>query len=105
MSVLKSLHPVVEKHEKFFLLAWIICPTLVMALVGQPAAMMILVGVFGGMIMPVVLAIILLAGTSKRVMGAEYKHSKVLLVLGWIVVIVMGFSAIRSIPNLLTIFQ
>lgn len=105
VSVLKSLHPVVEKHEKVFLLAWIIFPTLIMALVGQPAAMMILVGVFGGMIMPVVLAIILLAGTNKRVMGTEYKHSKVLLVLGWIVVIVMGFSAIRSIPNLLTIFQ
>ena len=104
ISILKSAHPIFVNREKACIIVWIVLSTLLMAFVGRPAKLLVISGVFNGMILPVILAIMLLVSKSKRIMGEEYKHPLYLTVLGWLVVLMTGYAAILAVPNLLAIF-
>lgn len=88
VSFLKSFSPNVERHERFVIIAFIVVSTLIFLLVGQPAKVLVVVGVLNGFILPVALALILLAARKKKIVG-EYKHPLWLEIGGWLVVLMM----------------
>ena len=104
ISILKSLHPVFINKEKHCIIVWIIVSTILMAYVGRPAKLLVVSGVFNGMILPVILAIMLLVSRNRSIMGKDYKHPLYLTTLGWLVVLMTGYVALRAVPNLITIF-
>ena len=66
-------------------------------LVGKPAQLLILAGAVNGLILPVALAIVLVAAATPRLMRG-YRHPRWMLAAGWVVVAVMG---VLSLPVLL----
>ncbi|MGI9036393.1 MAG: NRAMP family divalent metal transporter [Pyrinomonadaceae bacterium] len=98
VSFLKTFHPQIEAKSKFVIIAFIAFSNLIFLLVGQPVTILVWAGTINGFILPVALALILLASRNSKIVG-DYKHPMWLQCAGWLVVSVMlGFS-------LLTIFK
>lgn len=104
VSFLKTLHPFIEKNEKWFIIAFIAISTVIMASIGKPAALLVLAGSLNGLILPITLLVTLLASRNKKIVG-DYKHPIVLTVLGFVVVLLTGFVGIKAVPSILTMFQ
>ena len=64
VSFLKTFSKFIEKNEKWFIVGFIILSTVVMALIGQPATLLVLAGALNGLILPITLGVCLIA--SKR---------------------------------------
>jgi Mn2+/Fe2+ NRAMP family transporter len=90
VSFWKTLSPVVAKNEKLFITGFIIFSTIVFVAVGNPVTLLILAGAVNGIILPVALAVILIAGR-KRALVHNYQHPLILQVIGWMVVAAMSF--------------
>ena len=104
VSFLKTFHPFIEKNEKWFTVAFIAISTVIMAVIGRPASLLVLAGALNGLILPVTLGVCLFASKSKRIMGEDYKHPMWLLVLGAIVAVVVGYMGITSLSGLANLF-
>lgn len=103
VSFLKTLFKPVEKYEKLTIMAFIFVSTCILMGIGKPAALLILAGSLNGLILPVTLAVMLVATHKKNIVG-EYKHNRLLYGAGWIVVIVtayMGLTSLGGISKLL----
>ena len=103
-SFLKTLHPFIMENEKWFVIGFIAVSTVVMTLLGQPATLLVLAGAVNGLILPLTLLTVLAASRNKKIVGENYKHPTILLVLGIVAVVLTGIGAVRSLPNILTIF-
>ena len=97
VSFFKTFHPVFARHERACISAFIVLSTLIFVLVGKPAQLLLLAGAVNGLILPVALAIVLVAAATPRLMRG-YRHPRWMLAAGWVVVAVMG---VLSLPVLL----
>lgn len=104
VSFLKTLHPFIMENEKWFVIGFIAASTLIMAVLGKPAALLVLAGALNGLILPLTLLTIILASRNKKIVGENYKHPAVLIVLGLCVVLLTGFSGIKALPSIMTMF-
>ena len=96
VSFFKTFHPVLIKHERLCITVFIILSTLIFVLVGRPKTLLILAGAVNGLILPIALAIVLIAAANSRLMKG-YRHPIWMQAAGWMVVVVMGGLAIISI--------
>lgn len=103
VSFIKTLHSFIEKHENKFIILFIFASTLIMALVGKPASLLILAGSLNGLILPITLGVILIASKKESIVG-DYKHPKWLLILGITVVIVTAIGGIISLKDITKLF-
>ncbi|MCU6761108.1 manganese transport protein MntH [uncultured Roseburia sp.] len=104
VSFLKTFHKSIEKNEKWVTIAFIALSTIVMAIVGQPAKLLVLAGALNGLILPLTLGICLVASQKKKIMGEGYKHPKWLLVVGIVVVVLAVYLCITSLSGLGQLF-
>ena len=58
-------------------------------MIGKPTQLLLFAGAINGLILPIALGIVLVAATSRRLMGS-YLHPRWMLAAGWVVVVVMG---------------
>jgi len=95
VSFLKTFHPKIESNNNFVIIGFIIISTAIFLLLGQtPVTLLVWAGTFNGFILPVGLALILLASRKTKIVG-EYVHPLWLQIAGWLVVAVMfGFSVL-----------
>lgn len=103
VSFLKTLFKVVEKYENLFIIGFIVISTLILIFLGKPVKLLVLAGSLNGLILPITLAITLLASKKQNIVG-KYKHSNVLFLLGWIVVIVTAYIGVQSLSSLTKLF-
>jgi Mn2+/Fe2+ NRAMP family transporter len=96
VSFLKTFHPFIEKNENGFVIGFIAVSTLIMLILGNPATLLVLAGAVNGLILPITLAICLIASQKKSIMGETYKHPKWLLILGVVVVILAAYLGITT---------
>ncbi|MFZ2588161.1 NRAMP family divalent metal transporter [Paucilactobacillus nenjiangensis] len=87
----------IAKWRSIAVVLFIVASTAVFYVVGSPAKVLVVVGAINGLILPIALAILLLASTRSKIMGRGYKHPKWLLVTGWLVVLFMAYAGIRTI--------
>jgi len=90
VSFWKTLVPVVNRNEKNFISVFIVLSTMIFISVGQPVKLLILAGAVNGIILPLALAIMLVASHRSSLMRG-YKHSPLLQTIGWIVVAAMSW--------------
>ncbi|MCF0038801.1 NRAMP family divalent metal transporter [Dyadobacter fanqingshengii] len=89
ISFVRSFHPFLEKYHSALTITFIAISTAVFAMIGKPVKVLVFVGTLNGFVLPVALATLLIASGKSRLMGT-YKHSRILLVMGWLVVAVMA---------------
>lgn len=94
VSFLKTFHEKIERNSKFVIVAFIVFSTLVFLSIGQPVKILVWAGTINGFILPVGLALVLIASRKTKIVG-EYVHPLWLQIAGWFVVFVMlGFSVL-----------
>jgi Mn2+/Fe2+ NRAMP family transporter len=98
VSFWKTLNPFIAKNEKWFTTAFIIISTIVFVVVGNPVNLLILAGAVNGIILPVALEVILIAGMNKNLVK-DYQHPVILQVIGWVVVAAMSYMGWITIRN------
>ena len=103
VSFLKTLFKVVEKYENLFIIGFIVVSTLILIFLGKPAKLLVLAGSLNGLILPVTLAITLIASKKTDIVG-KYKHSNILFYLGWVVVVVTAYIGVQSLSSLAKLF-
>lgn len=102
VSFLKTLFASIAKYENLAIIGFISFSTLIVVVLGRPAAILILAGALNGLILPVTLGAMLLAAKRTDIVGG-YQHPKYLLYAGWIIVVVtayMGATSLQSISKL-----
>lgn len=104
VSFLKTFSKTIANNEKWFIVGFIALSTVVMALIGQPATLLVLAGALNGLILPITLGVCLIASQKKSIMGENYKHPIVLLILGIIVVVISAYLGITSLGKLSALF-
>lgn len=103
VSFLKTLHPVIMKNEKWFVVGFIAFSTLMMVIVGNAAQLLIIAGAVNGLILPISLTCMLAASRSKKIVG-DYKHPIWLTVLGVVVICISGYVGIKAVPGIMKLF-
>ena len=99
VSFLKTFHARLERNDKYLTIAFIAFSTFVFLFVGQPVKVLVFAGTFNGFILPVGLALILLASRKTKIVG-DYRHPFWLQSAGWLVVLIMlGFSVQTVVNN------
>jgi Mn2+/Fe2+ NRAMP family transporter len=99
VSFWKTFSPSLEKNQQWLISGFIIFSTIVFILLKQtPSSILVAAGILNGLILPVALAIMLIAVTKKRLFSF-YKHPLWMQVAGWIVVLVMSWMGYDTIRN------
>lgn len=96
VSFWKTISPFVQRNEKLVTSVFIIFSTCIFLIVGQPVKLLVFAGAVNGIILPVALAVILIAARKQKVVG-DYKHSLLLQIIGWMVVLAMGYMSLVGI--------
>lgn len=100
VSFLKTFSPKIAEKENLWTIVFIVISTLVMAFLGKPATLLVLAGALNGLILPVTLGVCLVASQNKKIVGENYKHPKLLLILGIVVVLLSAYVGVRSLSAL-----
>lgn len=98
VSFLRTFHPWIEKNYRWLISAFIVFSTMVFAILGNPVKILVTVGALNGLILPVALALMLVAALNKKLVG-DYQHPMVLQIAGWLVVIAMSWMGYLTIAK------
>ena len=99
VSFWKTFSPVLEKNQRLLISGFILVSTIIFILLKQtPGAILIMAGVFNGLILPIALAIMLIAVTKKKLFSS-YQHPLWMQITGWLVVALMTWMSIIIIQQ------
>ncbi|MFZ6013149.1 MAG: NRAMP family divalent metal transporter [Bacteroidota bacterium] len=98
VSFLRSLHAFFDRNHQVVITCFIIFSAVVFLLVGQPVKVLIVVGAINALILPLALAILLLASRQGNLMR-HYHHPIWMFIAGWLVVIVMSIMCFKTITT------
>ncbi len=96
VSFFKSFHPQIEKRSNIVIIAFIVLSTIIFLALGRPISILLWAGTINGFILPIGLAIVLIAARTSAVVKL-YRSPMWLQVAGWIVVAVMAFFSIQTV--------
>jgi Mn2+/Fe2+ NRAMP family transporter len=103
VSFFKTFHPWLAKHERLCISIFIVLTTTLFVFIGKPRELLLFAGAINGIILPIALAIILIAATKKRIMKG-YQHPLWMQLMGWIVVVVMSWMSFITIQDSISKF-
>lgn len=98
VSFLRTFHPWINRNDRWLISCIIVFSTIVFAWVGQPVKILVTVAALNGLVLPVTLAVMLLAARNTRLVGT-YRHPMILQMAGWIVVVVMSWMSYLTIAR------
>jgi Mn2+/Fe2+ NRAMP family transporter len=101
VSFLRTFHPWIEKNYRWLISGFIIFSTIVFGILGNPVKILVVVGALNGLILPIALAVMLIAALNKKLVGS-YQHSLTLQFAGWLVVVAMSWMGYLTITNWLS---
>lgn len=99
VSFWKTLVPVIQQQEKMVITVFIMVSTIIFILVGNPVQLLITAGAVNGFILPVALALILIASNKSSIVG-DYKHAQWLQLFGWLVVLALAYMCIITVQQM-----
>ena len=98
ITFLRNFNSWVDKHQQISISVFIIISTLLFAVIGNPVKILVTVGALNGLILPIALAVILIAARHKKIVG-NYKQPLWLDIAGWVVVAVMTTLSVLTIKD------
>ncbi len=95
VSFIAGFHPKIEQHKNGWIIGFIVISTAILATIGRPAEVLVLVGALNGFILPISLGLILLAAYKTKIVG-DYKHPIWMTICGAIVVVAMAILSVQT---------
>lgn len=100
ISFFRTLHPAIEKRSRLLVSLFILVSTGIFLLQDKPPVqLLIFAGAVNGLILPIALALILIAANKKSLVG-DYRHPLWLQVAGWLVVAAMSYMGLLSLAKM-----
>lgn len=99
VSFLKSFHTKIAQYENWVIIAFILFSTLVFMLVGKPVDLLIIAGAVNGIILPLSLAVMLIAAYRPDIVG-DYKQPTVLTIIGVLIIAILTYMSSKVIIGL-----
>ena len=96
----RTLSPIVKRREKFIISLFILLSTALFIVFGNPVRVLIFAGAFNGIILPLALAVILIAANRSSILRG-YKHPLWMQMAGWLVVAVLSYMSVKSLIQVL----
>lgn len=96
VSFFKTFHPSISKNERWWISGFIVISTIVFVNIGKPKELLLVAGAVNGLILPVALAVVLIAARRTTLMSG-YRHPAWMIFSGWVVVTVMGWMGSAAI--------
>jgi Mn2+/Fe2+ NRAMP family transporter len=96
VSFIKTFHAKINDYNKYIIVAFIAVSTLIFLTIGKPVQVLVLAGTLNGFILPIALALILIASRKTNIVK-DYKHPLWLQISGWLVVVVMTAFSVLSV--------
>lgn len=100
VSFWKTFHPVITKNEKTIVTGFILISTTIFIIFGNPVQWLVTAGAVNGLILPIALAIMLIAVRNTTLMH-QYRHPLWLQMAGWVVVILMAYMGYEAIQRVI----
>ena len=100
VSFFKTFHPVFIKHERWYISIFIILSTCIFVFIGKPKELLLFAGIANGFILPIALAIILIASSKIKLMRG-YQHPLWMRLSGWAVVAIMGYMSFWAVYDMI----
>ncbi len=97
ITFIKGFHPILEKYSSLLTIIFILISTVTFVFIGKPIKVLILAGALNGLILPLALAVLLIAAHQTKIIGQNYKHPIWMTVLGVLVVLMMSYIGFQSI--------
>ncbi len=88
VSFLKTFHSFFQRNERALISGFIIFSTIVFVVIGKPVQLLVMAGALNGLILPIALAVILVAARNKTLLK-NYVHPLWMQIVGWLVVAAM----------------
>ena len=104
ISFLQTLFKNVKQYQRWWIIGFIVASTTIFTTVGKPVNLLIFAGSINGLILPLSLFSMLLAAHRKDIIG-DYKHPKVLTVLGYIMVLFTAWMGWKSLGAILQLMK
>lgn len=93
VSFIKTFHNKIAAHSKYYIVAFIAISSLIFLFIGKPVMVLVAAGTVNGFILPVALAVMLIASRKTKIIG-KYRHPFWLQITGWLVVALMSFFSL-----------
>ena len=100
VSFFKTFAGSIERRHNLAVVIFILISLGIFLFIGQPVAVLVWAGTINGFILPLGLALVLIAPTRKAIIG-DYSHPRSLWAAGWLVVLIMAFFSVRTLINAL----
>lgn len=101
VSFLHSVHSSVRNHSQRWVIAFIVCSTLIYCLVGKPVQVLVVAGALNALVLPLALGCILWAAHQQRIVGSQYQHPRWMLVFGVVAMLATVIGVAMSFQSLL----
>jgi Mn2+/Fe2+ NRAMP family transporter len=99
VSFFKTFHRSLESRSNLIIVVFIVISAVIFLTIKSPVPVLLWAGTINGFILPVGLAIVLIASRNKKLLG-DYKHPLLLQVAGWFVVLIMFWFSISTLINI-----
>jgi Mn2+/Fe2+ NRAMP family transporter len=104
ISFWKTLHPWIERNSTSVISAFIVITTAIFLLLKEtPSLILVIAGGVNGLILPITLAVMLVASTKQSLMG-NYEHPLWMQLAGWLVVGLMSWMGFITIQQSISHF-
>ncbi len=98
VSFIRTFGETLDKNYRYLVIAFIAFSTMILAFVGRPVQVLVLVGMLNGLILPITLGVMLLAAYNKKIVG-DYKHPAWMTAFGVIVVLMTAYMGVRTVMS------
>ncbi len=98
VSFLKTFHAKMNSYSNVLIIGFIVFSTLVFLAYPEAVKILVFAGTVNGFILPVGLALILLAARRREILG-DYTHPLRLQIAGWLVVLIMLVFSVQTVIN------
>lgn len=96
VSFFKTFSPKLENISKYLIIGFIAFSTIIFVSIGKPVKVLIWAGTINGFILPVGLALILIASRKAKIVK-DYVHPLWMQIAGWLVVVIMLVFIFRTL--------
>lgn len=105
VTFMYSLHESIQRNNRWMVIGFIACSTLIYSLVGQPVKVLVVAGTVNALVLPLALGCILLAAKKQSIVGTEYKHPNWMLVFGLLAMVATAVGVVMSFNAFVQFWQ
>lgn len=105
VTFMYSLHESIQRNNRWMVIAFIGCSTLIYSLVGQPVKVLVVAGTLNALVLPLALGCVLWAAKKPSIVGDEYRHPTWMMVFGLLAMLATAVGVVMSFNAFVDFWQ